>query len=98
MVSPDKDLLQVATEDGSISMYNAHKQEVVTFADAVEQFGVEPPLIPLVQSLSGDRVDNIPGVPGVGPKTAAKLVLEHGSLEAVVECARGGGYVGWWTV
>ena len=48
VVSPDKDLLQLVTEDGSITVYNVKKQQHVTYADAVEQFGVPPELIPQV--------------------------------------------------
>jgi len=80
IVSSDKDLMQLV-HDGSISMFDPMKQRKITSAEVVEKFGVGPELVVEVQSLIGDPVDNVPGVPGIGPKTAAELILQFGTLE-----------------
>ena len=81
------------TETDSIRVYNVHKQQHVDYQGAVDYFGVEPDLIPQVQSLAGDKVDGIPGIPGVGLKTAAKLLRKYGTVAEIVRQAESGGCV-----
>ena len=80
IISSDKDLMQLV-HDGSISMFDPMKERKITSAEVVEKFGVGPELVVEVQSLIGDAVDNVPGVPGIGQKTAAELILQFGTLE-----------------
>ena len=84
---------QIVTETDSIRVYNVHKQQHVDYQGAVDYFGVEPDLIPQVQSLAGDKVDGIPGIPGVGLKTAAKLLRKYGTVAEIVRQAESGGCV-----
>jgi len=90
IVSGDKDMLQLV--DDHVRLYNVMKPgssepEIVDAAGAEEKFGVPPSQVVDVLGLMGDASDNVPGVPGVGPKTAVRLVKEHGSLEAVLAAA-----------
>lgn len=81
--SADKDLMQLVNE--STTLYDAMRQKTYD-AQAVEaKFGVPPELVGDLLALMGDSSDNIPGVAGVGPKTASKLLKEYGSLGAVLE-------------
>ncbi|MDD3982438.1 MAG: DNA polymerase I [Candidatus Omnitrophota bacterium] len=84
IVSPDKDILQLV--DGHTLVLNPYKGSGVLYdAAAVEKdFGVSPCLVPQVLALMGDQSDNIPGVPGIGQKTAVALLKEHGSLEEIL--------------
>ncbi|MCW3846752.1 DNA polymerase I [Sphingomonas sp. LB-2] len=86
IVSSDKDLMQLLTEPG-IDMLDTMKDRRMGPEAVVEKFGVGPDKLGEVLALMGDSVDNVPGVPGVGPKTAAKLVLEHGDVESVLAAA-----------
>jgi DNA polymerase I len=86
IVSGDKDLMQLI-EDGSLDMLDTMNNRRLGEAYVQEKFGVGPKLLGDVLALMGDSVDNVPGVPGVGPKTASKLIGEHGSLEAVLAAA-----------
>ncbi|MBX3593587.1 DNA polymerase I [Sphingomonas sp.] len=86
IVSSDKDLMQLLTEPG-IDMLDTMKDRRMGPEAVVEKFGVGPDKLGEVLALMGDSVDNVPGVPGVGPKTAAKLILEHGDVEAVLAAA-----------
>lgn len=86
IVSSDKDLMQLLTEPG-IDMLDTMKDRRMGPDAVVEKFGVGPEKLGEVLALMGDSVDNVPGVPGVGPKTAAKLVLEHGDVEGVLAAA-----------
>ncbi|TKD53058.1 DNA polymerase I [Sphingomonas baiyangensis] len=86
IVSSDKDLMQLV-EDGSLDLYDTMNNRRLGRAHVEEKFGVGPEKLGDVLALMGDSVDNVPGVPGVGPKTAAKLILEHGDLEAVLAAA-----------
>ena len=86
IVSSDKDLMQLLTEPG-IDMLDTMKDKRFGPPEVVEKFGVGPDKLGEVLALMGDSVDNVPGVPGVGPKTAAKLILEHGSVEGVLAAA-----------
>lgn len=86
IVSSDKDLMQLLTEPG-IDMLDTMKDRRMGPEAVVEKFGVGPDKLGEVLALMGDSVDNVPGVPGVGPKTAAKLILEHGDVESVLAAA-----------
>src|SRR6476661_10824504 len=86
VVSSDKDLMQLI-EDGSVDMLDTMNDRRIDRAYVVDKFGVPPELLGDVLALMGDSVDNVPGVPGIGPKTASQLIQEHGSLEAVLAAA-----------
>jgi DNA polymerase-1 len=86
IVSSDKDLMQLMT-DPSVDMLDTMNNRRLGPADTEAKFGVGPDKLGEVLALMGDSVDNVPGVPGVGPKTAAKLILEHGDVEAVLAAA-----------
>jgi DNA polymerase-1 len=86
IVSSDKDLMQLMT-DPSVDMLDTMNNRRLGPDDTREKFGVGPDKLGEVLALMGDSVDNVPGVPGVGPKTAAKLILEHGDVEAVLAAA-----------
>ncbi|WP_294263955.1 DNA polymerase I [uncultured Sphingomonas sp.] len=88
IVSSDKDLMQLV-EDGSLDLYDTMNNRRLGREHVLEKFGVGPEKLGDVLALMGDSVDNVPGVPGVGPKTAAKLILEHGDLESVLAAAEG---------
>lgn len=79
LVSSDKDLMQLLSP--GILMFDAMKNRWLDNDDVLKKFGVTPHLVTEVQALMGDTSDNIPGVPGVGPKTASGLIGEYGSLE-----------------
>ncbi|MBR6356366.1 MAG: DNA polymerase I [Alphaproteobacteria bacterium] len=85
VVSADKDLMQLI-KDG-VAYYDGMKDKFYTPEDVKEKFGVYPDKVVDVQALSGDKIDNVPGVPGIGPKTAAELVNEYGSLRGVLDNA-----------
>ena len=85
IVSGDKDLMQLIRP--GIEFYDPMKDKFFTPEDVKEKFGVYPEQVADVQALSGDSIDNVPGVPGIGPKTAAELVNQFGSLEGVLEHA-----------
>lgn len=86
IVSSDKDLMQLMT-DPAVDMLDTMNNRRLGPADTEEKFGVGPDKLGEVLALMGDSVDNVPGVPGVGPKTAAKLILEFGDVEAVLSAA-----------
>ncbi len=82
VISADKDLAQLVTEDGRVELYDLARDRALD-ADAVRQkFGVPPARIPDYLGLVGDSVDELPGVPGIGPKTAAAAVSGFGPLES----------------
>lgn len=85
IISNDKDLMQVV--NGCVSLYDPIRRCGVAEVDVFTKFGVTPRQVPDVQALIGDIVDNVPGVPGIGPKIAAKLIATHGSLEGVIAAA-----------
>ncbi|MAW36751.1 MAG: DNA polymerase I [Rhodospirillaceae bacterium] len=85
IVSSDKDLMQLV--DDRICMLDPMKQKRLYHDDVVEKFGVGPARVVDVQSLAGDSVDNVPGVPGIGVKTAALLINEYGDLDALLQRA-----------
>ncbi len=86
IVSTDKDLMQLI-DPGKIDMLDTMKNERLGEHAVVEKFGVGPDKLGEVLALMGDSVDNVPGVPGIGPKTAAKLIQEFGDVEAVLAAA-----------
>ncbi len=89
IVTGDKDALQLASEHVSIMSNTKGMTEVKVYDPAAveERFGVPPRLIPDLIGLKGDSSDNIPGVPGIGEKTASELLCRFGSLEEVLERA-----------
>ncbi|MBU2034091.1 MAG: DNA polymerase I [Alphaproteobacteria bacterium] len=91
IVSSDKDLMQLVGErDGAkIDMLDTMKSQRIYIEEVEAKFGVAPGLVGDVLALMGDSVDNIPGIYGVGPKTASKLIAEHGSLAAALDSAEG---------
>ncbi|NLH47965.1 MAG: DNA polymerase I [Myxococcales bacterium] len=87
IVSGDKDLMQLVTD--RVRIYDPMKDKWFGPAEVRERFGVPPERVIDVLGLAGDSSDNIPGVPGVGEKTAIKLMAEYGDLEAVLAAAGG---------
>ncbi len=85
IVSADKDLMQLIRP--GVEFYDPMKDKFFTPEDVKEKFGVYPDRVVDVQALSGDSTDNVPGVPGIGPKTAAELINTFGSLEEVLNHA-----------
>src|SRR6478735_1727317 len=85
IVSSDKDLMQLI--EPGLDLYDTMNNRRLGAEAVVEKFGVEPGKLGQVLALMGDSVDNVPGVPGVGPKTASKLILEHGDVEGVLAAA-----------
>jgi len=85
IVSSDKDLMQLIRP--GVSLYDTMKDREVGEPEVLEKFGVTPDKVIDVQALSGDSVDNVPGVPGIGVKTGAQLVNEYGDLETLLERA-----------
>lgn len=83
IVSSDKDLMQLIV-DGEITMMDPMKNKQIGSAQVMEKFGVMPDKVIEVQALIGDSVDNVPGVPSIGPKTAAELINQFGDLEGVL--------------
>jgi len=87
IVSSDKDLMQLV--GGGVVMQDPIKQKEIGPAEVLEKFGVPPNKVVDVQALMGDSVDNVPGVPGIGPKNAAQLIQEYGDVEGVLAAAPG---------
>ncbi|WP_024574454.1 MULTISPECIES: DNA polymerase I [unclassified Afipia] len=85
IVSSDKDLMQLVTD--CVSMYDTMKDRRIGIPEVIEKFGVPPEKVVEVQALAGDSVDNVPGVPGIGIKTAAQLINEYGDLETLLKRA-----------
>jgi DNA polymerase I len=85
IVSSDKDLMQLVTD--CVVMYDTMKDRRLGVAEVIEKFGVPPEKVVEVQALAGDSVDNVPGVPGIGIKTAAQLITEYGDLETLLNRA-----------
>ena len=86
IVSSDKDLMQLMT-DPSVDLYDTMNNRRLGPDHVREKFGVGPERLGDVLALMGDSVDNVPGVTGIGPKTASKLINEHGDLEGVLAAA-----------
>jgi DNA polymerase-1 len=96
IVSSDKDLMQLVgkcaepvdgAEGGCIDMLDTMKNQRIEIPEVIEKFGVPPELVGDVLALMGDSVDNIPGIYGIGPKTASKLIQDNGSLIAALDSA-----------
>ena len=85
IVSSDKDLMQLV--EPCVDMFDTMKNERIRTEEVIEKFGVGPEKVGDVLALMGDSVDNVPGVPGIGPKTATKLIQEFGDLESVLAAA-----------
>ncbi len=83
--SSDKDLMQLVGD--GVTMYDSMKNRIIDRNQVLEKFGVPPESVIDVQALSGDSVDNIPGAPGIGPKTAAQLISEYGTVDSLLERA-----------
>ncbi|MCB2109705.1 MAG: DNA polymerase I [Defluviimonas sp.] len=82
IISSDKDLMQLV--GNGVEMFDAMKNKRIGVAEVEEKFGVAPDRVVDVQSLAGDSVDNVPGAPGIGIKTAALLINEYGDLETLL--------------
>jgi DNA polymerase-1 len=96
IVSSDKDLMQLVgrcaephdgVTGGCIDMLDTMKNQRIDIPEVIEKFGVPPELVGDVLALMGDSVDNVPGIFGIGPKTASKLIQDHGSLPAALDAA-----------
>ena len=86
IVSSDKDLMQLV--GNGVTMYDTMKDRRIGAAEVIEKFGVGPDKVIEVQALIGDSSDNVPGVPGIGVKTAAQLIGEYGDLETLLKRAK----------
>ncbi len=82
IVSSDKDLMQLVGEQ--VSMFDSMKNRHIGPDEVFEKFGVTPDKVIEIQALAGDSSDNVPGVPGIGVKTAAQLILEYGDLDSLL--------------
>src|SRR5499433_3865668 len=85
IVSSDKDLMQLVND--CVVMYDTMKDVRIGVPEVIEKFGVPPAKVIEVQALIGDSSDNVPGVPGIGVKTAAQLIGEYGDLETLLKRA-----------
>ncbi|MDB9936830.1 DNA polymerase I [Candidatus Pelagibacter sp.] len=86
IVSSDKDLMQLYKKD--VRLFDPMKNKFITPEDIITKFGVGPEKVIDVQSLAGDSSDNVPGVPGIGVKTAAELINKYGTLEKLLDKAQ----------
>ncbi|HKD24227.1 MAG TPA: DNA polymerase I, partial [Rhizomicrobium sp.] len=86
IVSSDKDLMQLVI-DGKVELWDPVKNKRLGSADVMERFGVPPSKVVEVQALAGDSTDNVPGVRGIGVKTAAELLNAYGDLETLLKRA-----------
>ncbi|MFT2210326.1 DNA polymerase I [Rhizobium giardinii] len=82
IISSDKDLMQLVTPN--VSMYDSMKDKQISIPDVVEKWGVPPEKMIDLQAMTGDSTDNVPGIPGIGPKTAAQLLEEFGDLDTLL--------------
>lgn len=82
IVSSDKDLMQLVSDN--VTMMDAMKNKLINADGVMEKFGVGPDKVIEVQALAGDSADNVPGVPGIGVKTAAQLITEYGDLDTLL--------------
>lgn len=85
IVSTDKDLMQLVSDD--VRMLDTMKNRHIGIEEVIEKFGLGPEKVTEIQALAGDSADNIPGVPGIGVKTAALLLSEYGDLDTLLERA-----------
>ncbi len=82
IISSDKDLMQLVGP--TVSMYDPMKDREIREPEVIEKWGVPPEKMVDLQALTGDSIDNVPGVPGIGPKTAAQLLAEFGDLDTLL--------------
>ena len=82
IISLDKDMMQLVSDN--VRLLDVIKNRSVGPEQVVEKFGVGPEKVVEVQALAGDAIDNVPGVPGIGPKTAAQLIREYGDVETLI--------------
>ncbi len=82
IISSDKDLMQLVND--RVTLFDTMKNRRIARAEVIEKFGVPPEKVIDVQALAGDSVDNVPGVPGIGVKTAAQLIEEFGDVETLL--------------
>lgn len=85
IISSDKDLMQLVTPN--VHMYDAMKDKQIGIPDVIEKWGVPPEKMIDLQAMTGDSTDNVPGIPGIGPKTAAQLLEEYGDLDTLLSRA-----------
>ncbi|MEP3198533.1 MAG: DNA polymerase I [Lentilitoribacter sp.] len=85
IISSDKDLMQLVGEQ--VFMHDTMKNRHIRVPEVIEKWGVPPEKMIDLQALAGDSVDNVPGVPGIGPKTAAQLLEQFGDLDTLLERA-----------
>ena len=85
VISSDKDLMQLVSD--KIRLYDPMKSKIIAEKEVLEKFGVRPSQVIDVQSLAGDTSDNIPGVPGIGVKTAAELINKYKTLDTLLDKA-----------
>ena len=83
IVSTDKDLMQLVV-DGKVELFDTMKNKRIASAEVLEKFGVGPDKVVQVQALAGDSTDNVPGVRGIGIKTAAELIETYGDIETLI--------------
>jgi DNA polymerase-1 len=94
IVTRDKDMEQLLDEQGRVTIFDIHEETELDAAALRQKRGVSPAQVVDLLALTGDVVDNIPGVDGIGPKTAAKLLQQFGSVDGVLENL--GEIKGWW--
>jgi DNA polymerase-1 len=82
IISSDKDLMQLVTSN--VHMYDSMKDKQIGLPEVVEKWGVPPAKMIDLQAMVGDSIDNVPGIPGIGPKTAAQLLEEFGDLDTLL--------------
>ncbi len=85
IVSSDKDLMQLVNEE--TTMLDPMKNKKIGIDQVIEKFGLPPEKVTQIQALTGDKVDNIPGAPGIGPKTALQLIEEFGDVHTLIKNA-----------
>lgn len=83
ILSGDKDMMQIVNEN--IFIYDPMKDLLIDKEQVIKRFGVPPPMIPEIMALAGDSIDNIPGVKGIGEKTAKEILKESGSIDAILD-------------
>ncbi len=83
IVSSDKDLMQLV--NNKVKMLDPMKNKIIEIKDVEEKFGVKPEKVIYIQALTGDKVDNIPGAPGIGPKTASQLINEFNDIDGLLK-------------
>ncbi len=83
IVSSDKDLMQLVSS--KVTMLDPMKNKKIEIKDVEEKFGVTPNKVIFIQALTGDKIDNIPGAPGIGPKTASQLINEFNDIDGLIK-------------